>query len=116
MALDIEGIAEEAAIQTVSSHSVVLDDGETAIEALGWALGAQIPYEQGLKDFARAVLEQPEQALSTATLIELIEAKIELLAEFKLEYPQGYAPEDISAMQVEIERLKTWRDGLACRT
>lgn len=44
---------------------------------------------------------------------DLVASKIELLAEYKLEYPQDYDEADIEAMKAEITRLEGLRDRLA---
>lgn len=43
---------------------------------------------------------------------DLIASKIELLAEYKLEYPQDYEEADIDAMKAEIMRLESLLDRL----
>lgn len=44
--------------------------------------------------------------------IDLVDSKVTLLADYKLEYPQDYSPGDIAAMGAEIERLKKLRAKL----
>lgn len=44
---------------------------------------------------------------------DLVDAKIELLSEYKLEYPKDYDESDIARMKTEISRLETLRDRLA---
>jgi hypothetical protein len=44
---------------------------------------------------------------------DLLAAKIELLAEYKLDYPQDYAPDDVARMQAELARLRSLQQMLA---
>src|SRR5699024_12574746 len=49
-------------------------------------------------------------------LLDLVASKIELIEEYKLEYPQDYDVTDLRAMQQELERLRMLLDGLQTRT
>ena len=109
-------IPELAAEVIVDAHAIDRHDDESALQAFAWALGPEIDYEQGLGEFADAIYGQltgVARLLDRETAIELIAAKIELLSEYKLEYPQDYAPADIAAMRAEIARLGELRDQLA---
>ncbi|MFJ4622193.1 hypothetical protein [Streptomyces sp. NPDC088812] len=54
--------------------------------------------------------------LDLSTALDLVDAKIELLSEYKLEYPQDYAPDDIRSMSDEVEQLHQLRTRLMdCR-
>ncbi|MGW0868903.1 hypothetical protein ACWD3Z_00265 [Streptomyces sp. NPDC002740] len=46
-----------------------------------------------------------DDVLELSTALDLVDAKIELLSEYKLEYPQDYAPDDIRSMNDEVEQL-----------
>ncbi|MGW0881352.1 hypothetical protein [Streptomyces sp. NPDC002671] len=46
-----------------------------------------------------------DDILDLSTALDLVDAKIELLSEYKLEYPQDYAPDDIRSMNDEVEQL-----------
>lgn len=50
--------------------------------------------------------------MSRQELLDLVDAKIELIAEYKLEYPEDYGAEDISAMEAELVRLRAQRNQL----
>lgn len=51
--------------------------------------------------------------LDQGKIADLVESKIELLAEYKLEYPQDYEEDDIAAMHAEITSLQDLRERLA---
>lgn len=97
--------AEEAANAVISAHGVAVDDDESCFEALCWALGSGIPYEKGLLQFAHAIVDGFD-------LPGLVDAKIELLSEHKLDYPQDYEPADVDRMKAEIGRLRALRERL----
>ncbi|MEU3051226.1 hypothetical protein ABZ705_32835 [Streptomyces sp. NPDC006984] len=46
-----------------------------------------------------------DDVLDLSTALDLVDAKIELLSEYKLEYPQDYTPDDIRSMNDEVEQL-----------
>ncbi|MEU9602737.1 hypothetical protein AB0E06_38850 [Streptomyces sp. NPDC048109] len=48
--------------------------------------------------------------LDLSTVLDLVDEKIELLSEYKLEYPQDYAPD--SSMSDEVEQLHQLRTRL----
>lgn len=50
-----------------------------------------------------------DDILDLSTALDLVDAKIELLSEYKLEYPQDYAPDDIRSMRDEFEQLHQLR-------
>ena len=102
---EIDQIAESTASTVLSEHGLQREPGESALSALGWAQGKGIDYEAAFRAFAKALIGELK-------VIDLLDAKIELLAEHKLEYPQNYAPEDIAAMQSEIARLRARRSQL----
>lgn len=54
--------------------------------------------------------------LSIDTLIDLVESKIELLNEYKLDYPQDYDDEDIIRMREEIADLEQLKSRLMARS
>ncbi|BAS11867.1 hypothetical protein AHiyo8_01700 [Arthrobacter sp. Hiyo8] len=88
-------IPELAAEVIVDAHAIDRHDDESALQAFAWALGPDIDYEQGLREFADAIhgqLTAVARLLDRESAIDLIDAKIELLSEYKLEYPQDYAP------------------------
>ncbi|WP_284982409.1 hypothetical protein [Arthrobacter sp. efr-133-TYG-118] len=108
-------IPELAAEVIVDAHAINRHDDESALQAFAWALGPDIDYEQGLREFADAIqgqLTAVAKLLDREAAIDLINAKIELLSEYKLEYPQDYAPDDIAEMRAEIARLGELRDRL----
>ncbi|MGW0536313.1 hypothetical protein [Streptomyces sp. NPDC003032] len=47
-----------------------------------------------------------DDVLDLSTALDLVDAKIELLIEYKLEYPQGYTPDGIWSMRDEFEQLR----------
>ena len=109
-------IPEIAAEVIVDAHTLERHEDETALQAFAWALGPEIDYEQGLCEFADAIhgqLTAVARLLDREAAIDLIDAKIELLSEYKLEYPKDYAPDDIAEMHAEITRLGELRDRLA---
>lgn len=109
-------IPELAAEVIVDAHAIDRHDDESALQAFAWALGPDLDYEQGLLEFADAIqgqLTAVAKLLNREAAIDLINAKIELLSEYKLEYPQDYAPDDIAEMHEEIARLSGLRDRLA---
>ncbi|MUU73468.1 hypothetical protein [Pseudarthrobacter sp. GA104] len=101
----VQDAAEEAANDVISAHGIAVEDDESCFEALCWALGSGVPYEKGLLQFAQAVLDSFD-------LKGLIDAKIELLSEYKLNYPQDYETADVDRMKAEIARLRTLREQL----
>lgn len=102
----IKDAAEEAANSVISAHGITVDDDESCFEALCWALGADVPYEKGLLQFAQAIVDGFD-------LNGLVEEKIELLGEYKLDYPQDYEPDDVTRMQEELLRLRSLQQMLA---
>lgn len=101
----VEDAAEEAANDVISAHGIAVEDDESCFEALCWALGSGVPHEKGLLQFAQAVLDSFD-------LKGLIDAKIELLSEYKLDYPHDYEIADVDRMKAEIARLRTLREQL----
>lgn len=101
----VEDAAEEAANDVISTHGIAVEDDESCFQTLCWALGTGVPYEQGLLQFAQAVLDGFD-------LKGLVEAKIELLSEYKLDYPQDYESADVDRMKAEIARLQSLREQL----
>lgn len=95
----IQTLAQNAAAAVIEKHQLSREDGEPALSAFGWNLGESITYEQGLVEIVRA-------ALNEVNINDLIEAKIELLTEHKLDYPGDYEPADIVRMHDEINRLR----------
>ncbi|WP_338675907.1 hypothetical protein V1460_25285 [Streptomyces sp. SCSIO 30461] len=53
-----------------------------------------------------------DDVLDLGTALDLVDAKIELLSEYKLEYLQDYAPDDIRSMNDEVEQLQQLRTRL----
>lgn len=53
-----------------------------------------------------------DDILDLSTALDLVDAKIELLSEYKLEYPQDYAPDGIRSMNDEVEQLRQLRTRL----
>ncbi|MFF8902584.1 hypothetical protein ACF082_34520 [Streptomyces lydicus] len=53
-----------------------------------------------------------DAVLDLSTALDLVDAKIELLGEYKLEYPQDYALDDIRSMNDEVEQLHQMRTRL----
>ncbi|MDP9904753.1 hypothetical protein [Arthrobacter bambusae] len=109
-------IPELAAEVIIDAHAINRRDDETALQAFAWALGPDIDYEQGLREFADAIqgqLTAVARLLDREAAIDLIKAKIELLFEYKLERPQDYTADDIAEMRAEIARLGELRDRLA---
>lgn len=43
---------------------------------------------------------------------DLIDANIELLSQYKLDYPQDYLPADVERMKREIGRLESLRESI----
>lgn len=80
---------------------------EKAAQAvLGWTQGEGTAYEQAFRHFAQALVDE----LGVA---DLVEAKIELLAEYKLDYPQDFEPDDLERMKAEVARLRELRERLS---
>ncbi|MET3933699.1 hypothetical protein [Arthrobacter sp. OAP107] len=75
-------------------------------QALGWAQGAAITHEDAFRAFARALIDE-------LGVPDLLAAKIELLAEYKLDYPQDCPPDDVARMQAELARLRSLQQMLA---
>jgi hypothetical protein len=101
----VEDAAEEAANDVISAHGIAVEGDESCFEALCWALGTGVPYEKGLLQFAQAVIDGFD-------LKGLVGAKIELLSEYKLDYPQDYETADVDRMKAEIARLQALRERL----
>ncbi|QOT16749.1 hypothetical protein [Paenarthrobacter sp. YJN-5] len=101
----IKDAAEEAANSVISAHGIAVEDEESCFEALCWALGTGVPYEKGLLQFAQAIVDGFD-------LKGLVDTKIELLGDYKLDYPQDYEPEDVSCMRAELERLRSLQQQL----
>lgn len=83
-------------------------------------LAAQV-HAQELDDIHERIHQTREQLAETiapaslvdeSTLINLVLAKIELLVDYKLEYPEDYSTEDRDAIRSEIGRLTGLRDRL----
>ncbi|WP_340375801.1 hypothetical protein U5640_12030 [Streptomyces sp. SS7] len=53
-----------------------------------------------------------DDVLDLSTALDLVDAKIELLSEYKLEYPQDFEPDDIRSMNDEVEQLQQLRTRL----
>ncbi|WP_329142785.1 hypothetical protein OIU91_04075 [Streptomyces sp. NBC_01456] len=53
-----------------------------------------------------------DDVLDLSAALDLADAKIELLSEYKLEYPQDYAPDGIRSMNDEVEQLHQLRARL----
>lgn len=53
-----------------------------------------------------------DDVLDLRTALDLVDAKIELLSEYKLEYPQDYAPDGIRSMSDEVKQLHQLRTRL----
>ncbi|WP_030568476.1 hypothetical protein [Streptomyces aureocirculatus] len=53
-----------------------------------------------------------DDVLDLSTALDLVDAKIELLSEYKLEYPQDYAPDGIRFINDEVEQLHQLRTRL----
>lgn len=99
-------LTEKAAAAVVTSRGLTHENGESALAALGWAQGAAITHEDAFRAFARALIDE-------LGVLDLLAAKIELLAEYKLDYPQDYAPDDVARMQAELARLRSLQQMLA---
>lgn len=48
----------------------------------------------------------PHDVVDLDGLLDLVKSKIELLSDYKLEYPQDYDDDDIERMKAEIDRLE----------
>ncbi|MDL5199602.1 hypothetical protein [Streptomyces sp. ALI-76-A] len=48
-----------------------------------------------------------DDVLDLSAALDLVDAKIEPLSHYKLEYPQDYAPDDVRSMNDEVEQLRT---------
>ncbi|MFM9539947.1 hypothetical protein [Streptomyces turgidiscabies] len=53
-----------------------------------------------------------DDVLDLSAALDLVDAKIEPLSEYKLEYPQDYAPDGIRSMNGEAEQLHQLRTRL----
>jgi len=53
----IKDAAEEAANSVISAHGIAIGDDESCFETLCWSLGADVPYEKGLLQFAQAIVD-----------------------------------------------------------
>lgn len=60
----VRDASEAAAVAVLAAHDLPREDGESAIQALAWACGQLITYEQAMTELVGAALEQA--ALSTA--------------------------------------------------
>jgi hypothetical protein len=65
-----------------------------------------LTHEDAFRAFTRALIDE-------LGVPDLLAAKIELLAEYKLDYPQDYAPDDVARMQAELTRLRSLQQMLA---
>ncbi|ERI36512.1 hypothetical protein M707_16590 [Arthrobacter sp. AK-YN10] len=101
----IASLTEKAAAVVVTSRGLTHENGGSALAALGGAQGAAITHEDAFRAFARALIDE-------LGVPDLIEAKIELLGEYKLDYPQDYELEDVACMQTELERLRSLQQQL----
>ncbi|MFE4834467.1 hypothetical protein ACFRAU_07275 [Arthrobacter sp. NPDC056691] len=101
----VEAALEEAANEVISAHGIAIDDGESCLEAFGWALGNGIGYGQGLGELAQAIVD-------TFDLPGLIASRIELLSEYKLDYPRDYEADDVARMRAEIQQLQSLQQRL----
>lgn len=45
-------------------------------------------------------------------MADLVASKIELLSDYKLDYPQDYEPDDVDRMTAEIARLQRLAEAL----
>lgn len=109
-------LLESAASAVVATHSLPSEDGENAVQSLSWALGQELSYEKGLLALTEALLQQspmPNPSIDTESVIDLLDAKIELLGEYKLDHPQDYEADDLASMQVELQRLVDLRTHLS---
>lgn len=112
--MDSTPILAAAAQHVVTAQSLDQNPGEDPVIALSMALGVSLEYETGLKLLVDAALALgPASPLDTTSAIDLVEAKIELLSEYKLEYPTDYDPADREAMKAEIIRLEALRQHLS---
>lgn len=50
--------------------------------------------------------------ISIDDMADLIDANIELLSQYKLDYPQDYLPADVERMKGEIGRLESLRESI----
>lgn len=109
-------IAEQAANQVVNFHGLPQENQEPGLQALGHAMGVSISYELAQTELVAATLRLVATAqltvVDTALLADLVEAKIELLSEHKLDYPQDYDEESTAAMQAEISKLQILSSSL----
>ncbi|GAA0346143.1 hypothetical protein GCM10009540_78060 [Streptomyces turgidiscabies] len=53
-----------------------------------------------------------DDVLDLSAALDLVDAKIELLSEYKLKYPQDYTPDGIRSMNDEVEQLHQLRTRL----
>ena len=53
-----------------------------------------------------------DDVLDLSTALDLVDAKIELLSEYKLEYQQDYAPDGIRSMNDGVEQMHQLRTRL----
>ncbi|NKR13313.1 hypothetical protein A5N17_09900 [Arthrobacter sp. D2] len=104
-AMTMEDLVVKAAAAAVVARGLTRKDGEAALAALGWAQGTVLTHEDAFRAFAQALIDE-------VGVPDLIEAKIELLGEYKLDYPQDYEPEDVACMQTELERLRSLQQQL----
>lgn len=95
----LDAISRRAAEAVLSQRGLRREAGEDPLSALGWAQGAQLSHEDAFLAFAKSLVEE-------LGVLDLVEAKLELLSEHKLDYPQDYEPEDLAAIHAEIERLE----------
>lgn len=102
----IDELAERAALAVLGAHGLERSEGESAVSALGWAQGEEISCEAAFRAFAGALIDE-------LGVPDLVAAKLELLGEYKLDYPQDYEPDDLDRMRAEIGRLQELAAGLA---
>lgn len=119
----LAGLSQVELARAVSQHLGRSIDGSTLTriekgdrsvrieEALALAQTLGRPLASFLEE-APTPAEGDGPALPGHEVTDLVEAKIELLREYKLERLQDYEPADVIAMHTEVERLERIRDEL----
>lgn len=60
--MNYKEIAEEASRRVLEAHRITDEEATNTLDALSWALGQSLNYEEGLVAFAEAVAEIVEAA------------------------------------------------------
>lgn len=54
-------ITEQAAATLITAHDLLREDGESCVQAVGWAMGEILPYEQLIPEIVTAAIAAHER-------------------------------------------------------